>query len=387
VADLNKNPLIKDLKILTEHYQAEFLKYIKLQYPEIINKNKAYLSSFLKNYYTEENSFKIADVTIKNPVVSAPLAGISDNTYRVFSRAFGSALNYTEMVSSYGLYYNHKESIALINISEFERPCAVQIFGSDPGVMLDAAYKIQSRADMIDINMGCPVLKVIKTKSGGYLLNDEQRVRKIIKKIISNIEKPLTIKVRLGWDKNSINVMRIAQIAEDEGVSAIAIHGRTVRQGFAGDVDYRTVKEVKESIKIPVIVSGDIDCYKRARNILEFTGCDGVMIGRASRGSPWLFFNIVVGFLLQNLVKKHHKNGKEHPVFYDSFFPPLIWKKEFAILYLRFLIYFKGEEKSVKEYRKFLAWIFKGTRGIGNLKKDFFSIETLNDAIAIINSI
>ena len=324
----------------------------------------------------EGRSFKIGDVVIKNPVISAPLAGISDNTYRIFARSFGSALTYTEMVTSYGIYYRHKKSLSLANITDHERPCALQIFGSDPVIIAEAAGQIENAADIIDINMGCPVAKVLKAGSGGYLIQDEKKVEKVLAGLSSVLKKPFTVKTRIGWDRNNINILKIAKIAESRGASAISIHGRTVKQKFTGEVDYKLIKEVKERIKIPVIVSGDINSPAKAKEVFEYTGCDGIMIGRAAKGRLWVFTDILL-FILG-----YYNRSKD-----TGFDPGTGWKKEFSKLYLKFLVYFKGENKAVREFRKHLSWIFRGTRGISRARRRFFEIEDMDDAENSIDNI
>jgi len=410
VVNFNNNLLSNDLKSLKKlviDYQSEFLNFYKLNkefktrtdnnFSGAINPPEIF-KDFLNIYHIPDYSFRIGSVVIKNPVICAPLAGISDNTYRIFAKAFGSSLSFTEMISSYGVYFNSSESILLSNITDFERPCGIQIFGSEPAVILESAQKLEDKADMIDLNMGCPVPKVLKSKSGGFLLQDENRVEKIISEVISKIKKPLTIKVRTGWDKNNINVERIAKIAESLGVSAVTIHGRTVKQGFSGDVNYEVIKEVKKKIKIPVIVSGDIDTPLKAKRVLDFTGCDAVMIGRAARGSLWVMFNVLMAFykfysndqLLNNkdpkLKPKNNSNNNEYSNYFN-YHPPLAWRKKFAELYLKFMIYFKGEDKAVKEFRKYLAWIFKGVAGIGKVRKDFYLIDTYDRAVKVIGDL
>lgn len=324
-------------------------------------------------------SFKIGNVDIRNPVISAPLAGISDNTYRIFAGFFGSALTYTGMITAYGIHYNHNKSLALADITEYERPCTLQLFGSDPGVIAEAAAKVEDRADIIDINMGCSVPKILRAKSGGYLLQDEVKVEKIIKKLSSILKKPLTVKIRTGWDSNSINVLNIAKIAECSGAGAISIHGRTVKQRFSGKVDYGLIKKVKGKVKIPVIASGDIDSPERALKVLDYTGCDGIMIGRATKGRLWLIMNI--------LMAVSGRDGVNSKIECAEFEPDVDWKKEFSKLYLKFLIYFKGENKGVKEFRKHLSWIFKGTEGINRTKYEFFKIKNFTEALNCIDRV
>lgn len=334
-------------------------------------------SSMLSSYILTGYSFKIGNVLIKNPIIAAPLAGISDNTYRIFAHYFGSALTYSEMISSYGIHFDHAASQELAHVTDFERPVALQIFGSEPDILLDAAQKIESIADIVDINMGCPVPKVLKSKSGGFLLQDEDKVEQIISKIAGRITKPLTVKLRIGWDNNNINIFNIARIAQSSGAAAISIHGRTVKQGFTGEVNYEIIKKVKELVNIPVIASGDIDSPAKAKQALDYTGCDAVMIGRASKGTPWIFFNILMS------VSDDHQDIS----FYDDFSPDIDFKKKFAELYLKFLISFSSEEKAVKEFRKYLSWIFKGTRGINRFKHKFFAIKSFEDVSNIMGSL
>ena len=335
------------------------------------------------NYFQPSRCFKIGDIVIKNPVISAPLAGISDSAYRIFASAFGSALNFTEMISSYGLHYKHGESLLLAGITEHERPCAVQLFGCDPAILSEAAEIVEQYGDMVDINMGCPVPKVLKAKSGGFLLTDEENIAKIISALTGRIKKPVTVKVRLGWDKNSINIENVAKIAEACGAGAITIHGRTVKQGFSGEADYSYIKKVKSSVKIPVIASGDIDSPARAKQVLEETGCDGVMVGRAAKGNHWIFFDILAALGIEG-----SEGGGGFTITADRYFKPSIgFKQRFAKLYIKVLIDFKGEEKAVREFRKHLAWIFKGVHKISRIKNDFFSVSTHEETLKVINSI
>ncbi len=337
-------------------------------------------NKFKFDFDMPDHAFKIGKVEIKNPLISAPLAGISDNTFRIFARYFGTALNCTEMISSYGIVYGHKKSLTLSDITNYERQCAVQIFGPDPEILAEAALRVEDKADIIDINMGCPVPKVLKAKSGGYLIQDKEKVKKIISKLSSVLKKPLTVKTRIGWDSESINILDIAKIAEHYGAKAISIHGRTVKQGFSGAVDYKLIKKVKGKIKIPVIVSGNIDSPGKAVEIMDYTGCDGIMIGRAIKGRLWLLTKILL-FLLAS-----HKEST-NTIFDSVSDPDLEWKKELSKLYLKFMIYFKGEDRGVREFRKRLAWIFKGEKGISGIKDGFFKIDSLKNAIKLIDSI
>ncbi len=373
-------------RFLQDYKSRNFLKEIIKPEPEPDNNMLSFPLELFGEFLTDGNtvmgsdassrSFKIGNVNIGSPLISAPLAGISDNTYRIFARFFGSALTYSEMITSHGICSGHKKSLSLANITDYERPCAVQIFGSDPDIMTEAAKQIENKADIIDVNMGCPVPKVLKSKSGGYLTREETKVRQIITRLSSVLHKPLTVKTRIGWDSSSINILNIAKIAQDCGAGAISIHGRTVKQGFSGEVNYELIKKVKEKVKIPVIVSGDIGSPQKAREILDYTGCDGIMIGRAVKGRLWLFANILL-FLLGN----GRRPGD------PEFDPGTGWKKEFSKLYLKFLIYFKGEDRAVREFRKHLCWIFKGTRGISRARRELFKIESFKDAENLIGNI
>ncbi|MBL7124377.1 MAG: tRNA-dihydrouridine synthase, partial [Actinobacteria bacterium] len=319
------NSIVNKLKKLVRDYLVE---YIRSYPPSNLQEKQLGLSNGKEiniiDYKTSDYLFKIGNVEIKNPIISAPLAGISDNTYRIFAKFFGSALTFTEMIASYGIYYRHKKSLALTDITEFERPCVLQIFGSNPEIMAEAAKRVEDKADIIDINMGCPVPKILRSGSGGFLLKDQKKVEKIILKVVKAVKKPVSVKVRIGWNRDNINIIDIAKIVQGCGAGAIFIHGRTVKQGFSGEVDYGVVRKVKDTISIPVIVSGDIDSPQKALEVLKFTGCDGAMIGRAARGSIWLFLNIFLsianmGGLFEN------SNGIQRKI---DFTVSLSWRKE-----------------------------------------------------------
>ena len=356
--------LINDLEELVS-------TYISMAHRHYKNDHNSLTSHKIDDYF-----FKIGDVGIKNPIISAPLAGISDSTYRIFSSFFGAALTFTEMVTSFGIYYDHKKSLELTGITDYERPCALQVFGPEPGIIAEAAMRVEGVADIIDINMGCPVRKILKGKSGGYLLKDKGMIAKIISRAASVLKKPLTIKTRLGWVKNSINILEIAKVAEENGADAITIHGRTVKQGFSGEVDYEIIKKVKESVKIPVIVSGNIDSPQKAAEVLDHTGCDGIMLGRAVKGRMW--------FLMDTLLFLLDRRGLSGDPGFDA---GVDWKKEFAKTYLNFLILFKGEYKAMREFRKHLNWIFKGARGISKIRNEFVKIEDPQDVAEVLKNI
>lgn len=349
--------LIKDIERLSAEYGQSEKKDIPVK----------------KRYILEDKSFYIKDVFIKNPIISAPLAGISDNTFRIFSTFFGTALNFSEMISSYGLFYGHEKSKVLARITEYERPCSLQIFGSEPDIMGKAAKIIEDNADIIDINMGCPVPKILKSKSGGYFLKDLRNARDVLKKVLGSVDKPVSVKTRIGWDRPDGSALEIARISQDCGVSSISVHGRTVKQGYSGKAEYNTIKKIKNSVEIPVIASGDIDSPEKARHVLESTGCDGVMIGRALRANHYILKDIYQG--LKGLKAS------------DLMTPDIEWLKEYAKLYLKTIVFFKGEDKGIRESRKHLGWVFRGKRGISDMRKKIFEIDSFEQAIRLIDTI
>ncbi len=233
---------------------------------------------------------KIGTVTIENPFILAPLAGFTDLPFRLLCRENGAGLVYSEMISCHGLTYNQQKTIDMLQTDENERPVAMQLFGSEPDIMGNAA-KILSKypIDIIDINMGCPVKKVIKRGAGSALMKTPELAGQIIRQVVENCNKPVTVKFRSGWNHQSINACQFAQMAEEAGASAVIIHARTWSDGFSGKADWDIIRQVKENVAIPVIGNGDIHSYETALALMHETGCDGVMIGRASLGRPWIF--------------------------------------------------------------------------------------------------
>ena len=381
IAKLKK--IIKQLlSVLSEFYNFDFKEIIKNFPPDDFSKISL-------------NAFKISDVKINNPIIAAPMAGISDNAYRIFAKYLGCSLTFSEMVTSYGLILNHEKSLDITKLTDFERPCAIQIFGSDPDIIANAASIIEGNADIIDINMGCPVPKVLKTKSGGYLLNEPETIGSIVKKLKEKIKKPVTVKLRIGWDEGKINILEIAKIVENEGADAITIHGRTVKQGYSGKADYEHIKKVKSNVKIPVIASGDIESVHKAKWVLDYTGCDGLMVGRAARGNPWIFSDLLLGLLSTSENREagfknqsgESLNNPDINFIKNYFNISNNLKVDFMLLYIRFLIYFKGEERAVKEFRKIIGWAFKGQRDISSIRNKFFKINTFADAEEILESL
>ena len=239
-----------------------------------------------------KNSFKIKDVLIPNRLVLAPMAGISNTSFRKIVKLMGAGLIYAEMVSSNALVYGNQKTLELLKMSDEERPIAEQIFGSDVSTFVASAKIVEEHMhpDIIDINMGCPVPKVaLKAQAGSALLKNPKKIGEIVASVVAAVSVPVTVKIRSGWNEEHINACEVAKICEQAGASAIAIHARTRHQGYSGLADWNIIKQVKESVSIPVIGNGDVTSKEKALEMLEFTGCDAVMIGRAAIGNPWIF--------------------------------------------------------------------------------------------------
>lgn len=235
--------------------------------------------------------WKIGNVKIENRVVCAPMAGVSDLSYRTILKSMGAGLIYTEMVSSMGIVYNSEKTIDMMKINESDRPISVQIFGSDTDSFVKAAKFIEENIhpDIIDINMGCPVPKVaVKSQAGSALLKNPDKIKEIVSSVVNNVNIPVTVKIRSGWNDKNINCIEVAKVCEEAGASAIALHARTREQGYSGNADWELIKKVKECVNIPVIGNGDVKTMYDAKKMLLETGCDAVMIGRGSLGNPWL---------------------------------------------------------------------------------------------------
>lgn len=306
---------------------------------------------------------KIGDIEIKNNVFLAPMAGISDMPFRVLCKEKGAGLVYTEMVSSKGMFYDDTKTKKLMEIDAKERPVAVQIFGSDPEIMGQIAKEVSKEADIIDINMGCPAPKVTKNGEGSKLLLDLNLIDKITKSVVQNASVPVTIKIRKGWDDDHIVAVEVARIAEKNGISAITVHGRTREQFYSGSADWNIIKAVKDVVSIPVIGNGDIVDGKTAKKMFEETGCDAIMIGRASNGNPWIFEE-VISYLESGNEIKH---------------PDVDNVKSMILKHLKMLVECKGEYTAIREMRKQIAWYIKGMPNATNIRNEINKIEDLQE--------
>ncbi|MDE6182194.1 MAG: tRNA dihydrouridine synthase DusB, partial [Eubacteriales bacterium] len=289
---------------------------------------------------------KIGDVEIGNNVFLAPMAGVTDVVFRTLCKEQGCGLTYSEMVSAKGIMYENENTKKLLEINEEEGKVAVQLFGSDPEILGNMAKKLDSVSDIafFDINMGCPAPKIFKNGDGSALLGNPKLLGEIVKSVSSNTSKPLTIKIRKGIDDNCVNAVEIAKIAEENGAKGIAIHGRTREQFYSGEADWDIIRKVKENVSITVIGNGDVTSPKKAKELLDYTGCDAIMIGRASQGNPWIF-NRTVHYL---------ETGEILP-------PPTIEEKiKVSLKHLKMLVEAKGEHIGIREMRKHLGWYIKG---------------------------
>ncbi len=317
------------------------------------------------------HEIKIGNLKINNNIFLAPMAGISDMPFRILCKEKGAGLVYTEMISSKGMYYNDSKTKKIMEIAERERPVAVQIFGSNPEIMGQIAKEVSKEADIIDINMGCPAPKVTKNNEGSKLLLDLELIDKITKSVVENSSVPVTIKIRLGWDRNHLVATEVAKIAEKNGVSAITVHGRTKDEFFSGEIDYEEIRKVKESVSIPVIGNGNIVDGKTALYMFEKTGCDAIMIGRASNGNPWIFEQIL----------EYLKTGKELQK------PDKDQIKETIVRHLNMLCELKGERTAILEMRKQIAWYTKGFPNSSKIRNEINKIEDLRELLNKIEEI
>lgn len=291
---------------------------------------------------------QIGNLKLENNVFLAPMAGVTDRAFRRITKPFGPALMYTEMVSGKALHYKNQRTEVLLTTEPEEQPVAAQIFGHEPEIMAEiAALSHLEDVKLIDINMGCPAPKIVNNGDGSALMKTPSLAGEIIRRVSESAEVPVTVKIRKGWNDNSVNAVELAKIAEQNGAAAITVHGRTREQFYSGKVDLEIIRQVKEAVKIPVIGNGDITDGKTARRMLEKTGCDGIMVGRAAQGNPWIFAQII----------HYLQTGEELTL------PALTERVETARRHFRLLIEYKGEHRGVLEGRKHMAWYFKGISG------------------------
>lgn len=319
-------------------------------------------------------TWNIGKVKISNRIVFAPMAGISNISYRQIIKEMSAGLIYSEMISTLGIKYNGKKTIDLINFEETERPISIQIFGSDIDSFVSAAKYIEENfhPDIIDINMGCPVPKVaIKSQAGSALLKSPDKIYEIVKSVVDNTNTPITVKIRSGWDKDTINAVEVAKKIELAGASAIAVHPRTRSQGYSGTADWNVIKEVKENVNIPVIGNGDINTIYEAKRMLKETKCDAVMIGRATLGNPWFIKECVEYIEKNKIIDK----------------PTPIEKIDMILKHYNLLKKYTNEKTALLEIRTHALWYIKGIPKTKEYKTKICTAKTESEFISIINEI
>lgn len=308
----------------------------------------------------------IGNVTLDNNIILAPMAGVSDLPFRLLCREQGAGLVCMEMVSAKAIYYNNRNTESLMEIHPQELPVSLQLFGSDPVILSEMAKRIEDRPfALLDINMGCPVPKVVNNGEGSALMKNPKLVKEILSSLVKAINKPVTVKIRKGFDDSHVNAVEIAKIAEDCGVAAVAVHGRTREQYYSGHADWDIIAEVKNAVKIPVIGNGDVDSPQKAEALLAQTGCDGVMIGRAAQGNPWIFREVVRYLETGEAVAR--PDQKE--------------KKETILRHAALQLEYKGEYTGVREMRKHLSWYTVGMPNSARFRRMINTMETMDELL------
>ena len=304
--------------------------------------------------------WKIGSVEIKNPFVLAPMAGVTDLPFRGLCKEQGAGLICTEMVSAKAISFHNKNTKALMEINPKEHPVSLQLFGNEPELMAEVARSIEEQPfDILDINMGCPVPKVVNNGEGSALLKDPALIGKMVREISHAIKKPVTAKIRIGFEGYEVDPVEIAKIIEDAGGAAVAVHGRTRQQYYAGEANWEVIGRIKDAVSIPVIGNGDVDSPLKAEKMMKDTGCDGIMIGRAVRGNPWIFREMNHYFETGELLEK--PDPKEI--------------REMILRHARWQIELKGEFTGIREMRKHVAWYTSGMRHSAGLRRESNTIE------------
>ena len=315
---------------------------------------------------------KIGNVELENRYILGPMAGVTDLPFRLLCREQGAGLLCMEMVSAKAIYYNNRNTESLLEIHPDERPVSLQLFGSDPKIMSEMAKRIEERPfAILDVNMGCPVPKVVKNGEGSALMKNPKLVYEIVSALVKAIDKPVTVKIRKGFDDDHVNAVEIAKIIEEAGAAAVAVHGRTREQYYSGKADWDIIRQVKEAVSIPVIGNGDVTSPQKADELVRQTGCDGIMIARGAQGNPWIFSGMI-----------HWEETGE--------LPPRPDKDEIRKMMLRHArlqLEYKGEFSGIREMRKHVAWYTKGLKGAARLREKVNAVESLEELENLLTSL
>ena len=315
---------------------------------------------------------KIGNIEIDNSAALAPMAGVADCAFRELCASFGASYTVTEMVSSKGIHFNSKKSAELMELTDKERPSGIQIFGDEPDTMAEAAvFAQQFKPDFIDINMGCPAPKISGNGSGASLMKNPKLCGEIVSKVVKAVNVPVTVKMRKGWDDESVNCVEVAKIVEYNGASAVAVHGRTRQQYYKPPVDWDIIRKVKSSLKIPVIGNGDVTSGQSAKKLYEHTGCDMVMVGRGALGRPWIFKEI----------NEYLKNGTLPT-------PPSTEEKlNIMISQIERMCELKGEYLGIRQSRKHIVWYLKGFKGAASLRNEAGHVSSMEEIKSLVQKV
>lgn len=313
---------------------------------------------------------RIGNTVLENNVILAPMAGVTDLPFRVLCREQGAGCVVTEMVSAKAVLYNNKNTRELLQIDPAERPAAVQLFGSEPDIMAEIAARLEEGPyDYIDVNMGCPVPKIVNNGEGSALMKNPERAKEVLTAMVKAVKKPVTVKFRKGFNDLSVNAVEFAKMAESCGVAAVAVHGRTREQYYLGKADWDIIRQVKEAVRIPVIGNGDIFTPEAAGRMLKETGCDGIMVARGAKGNPWLFGRI----------NHYLDTGEVLPG------PSMAEIKAMILRHGRMLVQFKGEGVAMREMRGHMAWYTKGMPHSATLRNEINQVETLEGFVELLD--
>ena len=315
---------------------------------------------------------KIGNVELENRYILGPMAGVTDLPFRLLCREQGAGLLCMEMVSAKAIYYNNRNTESLLEIHPNEKPVSLQLFGSDPKIMSEMAKRIEERPfAILDVNMGCTVPKVVKNGEGSALMKDPKLVYEIVSALVKAIEKPVTVKIRKGFDDDHVNAVEIARIAEEAGAAAVAVHGRTREQYYSGKADWDIIRQVKEAVSVPVIGNGDVTSPQKAAELVRLTGCDGIMIARGAQGNPWIFSEMI-----------HWEETGELPSRPDK-----DEVREMMLRHARLQLEYKGEFSGIREMRKHVAWYTKGLKGVARLREKVNDVESLEELENLLTSL